>query len=350
MKRIVFLLLMILATFFVTACESIVKVREDSLIALKNKQVIYNKHNYPVTIENINSKAEPELFTYTKPPQRVVAVWQNSIENLLELGVGDRIIAGIGVPDKKYFRKRNQEQYSKIPYTSLENLDLETIVMMDPDLIVGWRSTFTPKVLRSTDFWHNRGVGTYIALYGAAGKNAKRTIETEYKDILNLGKIFDREERAKTIVKEMQDEIKFVTDRTQGRNFKPRGLIIEVMGKEIRAYGKKSLPGNILETLNGELLASDSVSVSYEQIVDMDPDVIFMIMMESRYATQDIELKRITENKVLRNLKCVKEKRVYGIPLYAVYSSGVRTLDGVQIMARGLYPELYTEAQNAKVF
>jgi len=82
----------------------------------------------------------------------------------------------------------------------------------------------------------------------------------------------------------------------------------------------------------------------------LDPDVIFMIMMESRYATQDIELKRITENKVLRNLKCVKEKRVYGIPLYAVYSSGVRTLDGVQIMARGLYPELYTEDQNAKVF
>ena len=40
----------------------------------------YNPAHYPVTIENYNTQGEPEKMTYTKPPERVVAVWQNSIE------------------------------------------------------------------------------------------------------------------------------------------------------------------------------------------------------------------------------------------------------------------------------
>ena len=79
----------------------------------------YNKDNYPLTIENINSRIENEELVYKRPPQRVIAVWQNSIETLLALGVGDRIIAGNGVPDKKYFLPQYQEEYSKIPYTGI---------------------------------------------------------------------------------------------------------------------------------------------------------------------------------------------------------------------------------------
>ena len=67
-------------------------------------QYDYNPAHYPVTIENFNTQGEPEQQNFTKPPERVVAVWQNSIETLLALGVGDRIIAGNGVPDKKFFR------------------------------------------------------------------------------------------------------------------------------------------------------------------------------------------------------------------------------------------------------
>ena len=120
-------------------------------------------------------------------------VWQNSIETLLALGVGDRIIAGNGVPDKKFFRKEYQEQYSKIPYTGLQLLDLETTMMLKPDLLVGWQSTFAPKVIRPTEFWHKRGVNTFIARSSMIDERP-RTLENEYKDILDLGKIFDKKE------------------------------------------------------------------------------------------------------------------------------------------------------------
>ncbi|WP_418843367.1 ABC transporter substrate-binding protein, partial [Phascolarctobacterium succinatutens] len=173
----------------------------------------YNPAHYPVTIENYNTQGEPEKMTYTKPPERVVAVWQNSIETLLALGVGDRIIAGNGVPDKKFFRKEYQEQYSKIPYTGLQLLDLETTMMLKPDLLVGWHSTFGPKVLRTTDFWHKRGVNTFIAR-SSIGDGKPRTLQNEYKDILDLGKIFDKNERAQQLVGQMQQEVNFAISQT----------------------------------------------------------------------------------------------------------------------------------------
>jgi len=37
----------------------------------------------------------------------------------------------------------------------------------------------------------------------------------------------------------------------------------------------------------------------------------------------------------------VQERRIYPLPLYAVYSAGVRSYDGILILAQGLYPELY---------
>lgn len=305
-------------------------------------QYSYNPAHYPVTIENYNTQGEPEQMTYTKPPERVVAVWQNSIETLLALGVGDRIIAGNGVPDKKFFRKEYQEQYSKIPYTGLQLLDLETTMMLKPDLIVGWHSTFAPKVLRPTDFWHKRGVNTFIARSSMI-TNKKRTLENEYKDILDLGKIFDKNERAQELVGQMQQEVQYAVSQTAGFKQRPRALIVEFLGKDVNVYGERSLAGDIVRELHGELLSPKEHNIGLEQVVDLDPDVIFVVVIESHYGHEQDMVDRVTQHKALKNLRCVKEGRVVALPLYAIYSSGVRTYDGIKIIANGLYPELYKE-------
>lgn len=200
-------------------------------------KIEWNREKYPLAVEILNSHGEKERQVFYSPPKRVAAVWQNSIETLLALGVGDRIIAGMGVPDRKYIREEYQAGYEAIPYKSLENLDPETIMMMRPDFIAGWSSTFTDKVLRSTEFWNERGVHTYIS-QNSDPANRNRTIENEYADILNLGKIFDREEKAESLVKEMKDEISRAAGQATLTGKHPRGLIIEFMGSDISVYGE----------------------------------------------------------------------------------------------------------------
>lgn len=341
MKTFLLLMLIILCT----GCSNVVKVNEQSVANLTNKiNIEYNRDNYPVNIENSNSKGEPEVQTYKKPPARAVCVWQNSIETLIALGVGDRIVGGMGLPDKKYLLPENREAYTKIPYTSRENLAVENVLMMEPEIIVGWHSTFSQKVLRSTDFWHQRGINTYIAPNSKPGRQ-NRLLEHEIQDILNLGKIFDREEKAKEIVNKMQAEINFVAESTKNYPKKPRALCVEYMGKDISVYGERTLVGDIMKRLNAEHLASKELKISNEQIIEMDPDAIFVVIIESSYGNEDMYLDRIRKHVALRNLRCVKEGRIYPIPLFAIYSSGVRSYDGIKIISRGLYPELYKEAK-----
>ena len=328
--------LLVTLTWLLTSCSPIVHVHESAAPPAADAQ------HSPVTIENVDAKGAPRTDEYTEPPQRVVAVWQNSVETLLALGVGDRIIAGMGVPDAKYIRAEYRAAYEAIPYTSLEYLDVETILMMQPDLIVGWASTFAPKVLRDTAFWAGRGVHTYIAPSSAHG-TATKTVAQECSDILNMGRIFRREERAQEIVDGMRGEIAFVAEKTARHRQRPRALVIEFLGKDIRSYGSKTLAGDMLRLLGAEHLAADGQNLSLEEIVTMNPDAIFLVVVESDYGNETAILGHIYENPALRSLACVRERRIYTVPLYAVYSAGIRTHDGITIFAHGLYPEIYGE-------
>ena len=331
-------ILLTVLVFLLTACSPIVKVHENEHRPAMTEQAdaVYT----PVAIENINEKGDVVSAVYEQPPQRVVAVWQNSIETLLALGVGDRIVAGMGVPDAKYIRPEYRAAYEAIPYTSLENLDVETILMMQPDLIVGWASTFSPKVLRSTEFWTGRGVHTYIAP-SSARKTKHKTIAQECEDIRTLGRIFARTERAEEIVGEMQREIAFVRAHTAHLEKRPRALVIELLGKEIRSYGESTLAGDMLRELGADHLAVDGMSLGMEELIELNPDALFLVVIEEDYGNEDAILARLYDNPALRSLSCVQERRIYTLPLYAVYSAGIRTYDGITTLAHGLYPEIY---------
>ncbi|MGP1470078.1 MAG: ABC transporter substrate-binding protein [Schwartzia sp. (in: firmicutes)] len=324
--------------FLVTACSPVVKVEEEGerLAPAEQEATAYA----PVTIENINEKGEPSSQIYERAPQRVVAVWQNSIETLIALGVGDRIVAGMGIPDAKYLRPEYRAAYEAIPYRSLEHLDVETILMMQPDLIVGWASTFSPKVLRDTAFWTGRGVHTYIAP-SSARQTKTKTIAQECEDIRNFGRIFGREARAEALVDEMTREIAFVAGKTADLEKRPRALVIEFLGKEIRSYGKDTLAGDMIRALGADHLAADGMSLSLEALIDLNPDALFLIVIEDDYGREDEILARLYENPALRTLSCVEERRIYTVPLYAVYSAGIRAYDGITIFAHGLYPKIY---------
>ena len=45
----------------------------------------------------------------------------------------------------------------------------------------------------------------------------------------------------------------------------------------------------------------------------------------------------------LQGVNALRNKRVHFLPLLAVYSPGIRLLDGIDIVSHGLYPNLYPE-------
>ena len=57
--------------------------------------------HYPVTVSNFNYAKEPVEFTYEKASERVITFWSNSLETLLALGLGNRIICVVGMNEEE---------------------------------------------------------------------------------------------------------------------------------------------------------------------------------------------------------------------------------------------------------
>lgn len=295
-----------------------------------------NNSHYPVTIQTYNYNKEPIEVTFDKEPESVVAVYQNSIETLLALGLEDKIKLAAGLDHE--VKDEYKEAFKKVNYSEDFTPDKETVIMEQPDLILSWYSIFDEKRLGDVDYWHSKGTNTYMMLNSGAAEN--RTVENETTDILNIGKIFDVEDKAQAIVDEINNKIDSVVKKVSNEE-KQTTLIIEYMDGQIYTYGAKSLGGDMVTRLGANLLNPEGGNIGEEDLIKLNPDSIFVVYMDRQDDTiAKQEANKILENKALASLDAVKNNRVTAIPLGEMYCSGIRTIDGINTFANGLYPNL----------
>lgn len=287
-------------------------------------------------VHQLTSDGTDEDVVYEGESYRIIAAWQNSVETLLALGVGDRIIGAIGVPDSKYISKEYQEEYKKIPYKSMDMPDIESVLLWEPDLLVGWDTTFQKNNWRSTSFWKKRGVHTYIARSSAL--LSPPTVEGEYQYILDLGDVVNRKEKAEEIVHRIQKYVKAAKEYGETHPIQDTVMIIEPAGRQFGVYDDDTLGGKMIEEIGGNLLGDVGETINIEELIDLNPSVIFVVLQEEDYEHQDEIIQCLYDNLALQHVDAIRNHRVYGIPLFMVYSAGVRIYDGLDIMIHGLYP------------
>lgn len=299
---------------------------------------VSNSH-YPVTITNYNYAKKPIEITFEKAPEKVLAIYQNSIETLLALGLEEHIIAASGLDHE--VKPQWKESFSKINYLTEFAPDKESVIMIKPDFILSWYSIFGEKKLGDVDYWHNNGINTYISTNSGAISN--RTLENEYNDILNIGKIFNVEDKAESLVNEIKSEIKSTVEYLSTINEKKSVLIVEFLNNSISVHGEKTLGGDMITQLGADLISPNN-KIGNEDIIKLNPDVIFVVYMDRENENMaDKSVKIITENPIFSSLNAVKTQSVIPIQLGEMYSSGARTIDGIITFSRGLYPKLGEE-------
>lgn len=303
--------------------------------------------------ESIAPNSGIELITYNSdnklykeviacPPKRVIAIWQTSVETLIALGQADKIIAAIGLPDDKCLKEEYRKAYKKIPYRSFKRLNQESALAMEPDFILtSWASSFSSKNIGRTEFWNKRNVGTYISeIPPIVGGN--RTIEHEYKYIRDMGRLFCSEEKAECIISKIEAEISNVVERLPYSNQKyKKVMIIQFMGSKLKNWGIDYLQGDIVSRLHGELVIRESKFIGYEDLLEANPEVIFLMATEWEYSNLQIVFDKLYADRRFASLRAVRNKCVYIVPLYLGQYSGVRLGEGINIFAKGMYPELY---------
>ena len=295
---------------------------------------------YPLTITTYDYEGNEVETTYEKAPEKVLAIYQGSIETMLALGLEDRLAATAGLDNE--VGDEMKTAFSETNYLDEFTPSLETVTMLEPDMILSWGSIFADDRLGNVTNWIEKGCNTYINTN--TRKGGSRTLENECTDILNLGMIFDVQDKAEAIVNNIQDVVSKTKEAAGNMEEKPSVLILEPYGEDISNYGEKSLGGDMVTQLGAELANPDASSVGKEDIIAANPDVIFVVYMP--YAGDDPEtvkesqLSAITEDEALQSLNAVKNGRVYPIMLSEMYASATRTQDGIETFAKGLYPDI----------
>ena len=259
---------------------------------------------------------------------------------MLALGLGDRVISAVGV-DESSILPELQEEFDKMvagkEYNAFTDsnaaMSKEYAIMLDPDFILGWKSTFSDKTIGDVDYWHENGVNTYIAL-NSNDISEYRTVENEYTDILTLGEIFDVQDKAEEIVSEIKDEVARVTEAVAGQE-KQKVVVVEFMKDSIWNYDKTMLVGDMVAQMGGELMDLPS-DIGAEDLLNADPDVLFIIGDDEKVAD-------FMANEAYGSLSAVQNERVFPLDLSDVYTSGIRTIRGLNAIGKALYPDLYTE-------
>ena len=296
--------------------------------------------HYPVTITNYDYSGALVTYTYEKAPERVLCVYQGCIETMIALGLEDRVLASYGLDNevkdewKDGFAQMNYDETVFAP-------DKETVTLLEPDMIFSWGSYFSDEKLGDVYEWNDKGVGTYINSNTARG--GSRTLENEYTDILNIGRIFDVEEKAQALVDEMQAQVAHTLAAAEGHD-PVRVAVVEPISGTITNYGADTLAGDMVTALGGELAKPEGSDMGKEDLVACDPDVIFVVYMA--YSGDDPEsvmaqqLSLIQDDPAFASLSAVQSGNIHLIMLGDMYASGPRTIDGLRTLAQGMYPDL----------
>ena len=328
MKR-KYILMFFLCCLFISGCKSIETDRHPA----SDKAVAFS-------IENYDSSMKPHIYKFTQHPQRIVALWQNSIETLIALGAGDKIIAVAGVYNEKHLNPDYLEAYKRIPVRQTQIFSQENVLMMHPDFIAGWLFDFTGKgrSIGTSSFWEERNVNVYMNLMNGAEFKAQHTMEDELKYITDLGKIVGNEAQAAIIISGINNKILRYKQQLAVKK-RLKVLVVSNFGKTITIYTPRTLAGDILTRLGADVIGKKQEAVgeneyiSYEEILTSQPDVIFL---QCSPENENMLLKSVYSNPALQNVKCIKKQQVYCIPFYTIRSPGIRIDDAIDIFAKGL--------------
>ena len=285
---------------------------------------------YPLTIENCGYKE-----TFTKPPERVVALGQNTAEILLLLGLQDKVIASAFWPTKVL--PQLAEQNAKIKTLTVEIPTLESVLAQNPDfvpaqtpLLLGPES----KVAKREDLI-TLGVNSYVSPGMCATKKAAGDM---YQEIQDFAKIFNVEDRGQAVIADFKKR-EAALRQEFGSSKKNLSFVFwfSSSSPSADAYvgGKNSPSGFIASVLGGHNAITSETewpTVSWESIIAANPDVIVVSSLDrNRWALDKAEekIKFLKSDPAVSQLDAVKKGHIVVMDGQAMNPT-IRTIYGAE--------------------
>ena len=260
-------------------------------------------------------------------PTKVLTLGPNSTELFIALGLTDYVIGNSLDNHSRGPLPEYVEDYARIPELTYGSATREAVITSGADFIYGLDWEFGGEGLDVEEL-ESFGIKTYM--------NSATTIDEIYKEILDLGQIFEIETVAEEFVADQKARMAEVQETISGKD-PVDVLIYDSGGDGVFTAGGTNFETLLVEAAGGRNIFDDITdkqwaTVSYEEVLARDPDVILIHDYDAPAIEQKIE--DIKNDPALSQLESVKNEKFVIITLESVLP-GNRMAYTVETLAEG---------------
>lgn len=274
--------------------------------------------------------------TFTHVPETIISCNPNAGDELMALGLGDKIIAT--AYNNTQVNPQWREEYEAIPTVAESYISLETILSLEPDFVYGRSSSFSEKNNTTHDTLSGYGI---MSLSSIEGYTVGADVDVVYQDFYDLGRIFQVEDRAEEIVSAMKEQIAAVEEAVAGAE--PVKVFVYDMAQEGGAYTcGDNFTAKLISHAGGVNIFEDMdttwATVSWEEVVERAPEVIVINDYGSTSLEEKIE--ELKENPALADVPAIRDGRITSVTLCESFASSM-TGDTIEKFARSFHPDCF---------
>ena len=259
--------------------------------------------------------------TIEAEPQRIVSMAPNHTQILYALGLGDKVV---GVTEYCNYPPEAQE---KPKVGGFSNIDLEQVVGLDPDLVLGTSlhaQSVEPALVER---------GLKVVLINP------ETVEDVLEKIVLVGRVTGREGAAIALSAALRGRIEATMEKVQEAENKPR--VYWELSNDLYTAGPGSFIDDLIVRAGGINIAADAKEqwpqLNLEALILADPEVI--VLADHPYGeTAEV----VKARPGWADISAVKNDRIVEVLDDDLVSQpGPRVAEALEFVAKVLHPELF---------
>lgn len=262
--------------------------------------------------------AEGRTITLLAAPRRIVVLDPGAAESLVAIGATSQIAAIADAPDYP----DALATLPRLPATA----SVDAVAALSPDLVL-----LDPDAAELARSLAARGLPALVLPPPA-------TLETTLQQLQYFGNVTDHLAEAQRLVARLRARLDAVQRRLSGVTQGP--IVYIETGPGPQAAGPASLPGDLLRLLKARNAITQPstalVETTSAQIAAANPDVIVIAATGAGERTVDVAARPGWEA-----IAAIRQGRVDTIAPELVLRPGPRLLDGLEMLARLLYPAIF---------
>ena len=275
--------------------------------------------------------------SFDSPPQRAISNDVNLTEMMLVLGLSDKMVGYTGISGWKTLDEEMRLGVKQLPELSPKYPTKEVLVGADADFFfAGWNygmkvgGEVTPETLKP--FGINVYELTESCIHIMSKKKA--SMDDMYNDLLNLGLIFQIENRAKKLVDAYRSDLKKFTQKLE--SIPTKKVFVYDSGEDTPfTAGRYAMPTALIEAAGGINIMDDFQkswgTVTWEEVIDRNPEIVVIV----NYGKVTAEQKRkfMMSNPAFANIDAVKNDRFVTLE-YVEATPGPRNIKAIKKLAK----------------